>query len=144
LLLVSKNQAIALETLNVVGMLQNHKLARPYKMLVGIVFVTKICYKAEWLGKTIFRIDTFSPSSILCHICGNKNLIQPWKIVSGFVQNAVLIMRDINAAINIKQIALKVLSLFGILPLERRDPIKGKQEDSLTEVREWIMKPSDL
>ena len=71
--LISENQAIALETLNVKGMQKNHCLAQAIRDSAWSSFVTKLEYKAEWFGKTILRIGRFEPSSKLCNVCGYHN-----------------------------------------------------------------------
>ncbi|WP_292391871.1 IS200/IS605 family element RNA-guided endonuclease TnpB, partial [Methanosarcina sp. UBA5] len=105
--LVSENQAIALETLNVKGMQRNHHLAQAIGDSAWSCFVTKLEYKAEWLGKTILRIGQFEPSSKLCSVCGyhNSGLTlkdRGWTCPDCKTKHD----RDINAAINIKKFAL--------------------------------------
>jgi putative transposase len=106
--LVRENQAIALETLNVSGMVKNHCLAQSISDAGWSSFVDKITYKAEWYGKTILRIGQFEPSSKLCSVCGyhNSNLtlaIREWTCP----ECNTIHDRDINAAINIKKFALQ-------------------------------------
>lgn len=123
---VRENQAIALETLNIEGMLQNHKLAKAISDASWSSFVSKICYKADWFGKTVLRIDTFVPSSKTCHVCGSKKVDltlkdREWTCTECKSHHD----RDINAAINIKQMALDVLQLFNkISPVERRKELE--------------------
>jgi putative transposase len=112
---VCENQAIALETLNVAGMVKNHCLAQAISDAGWSSFVAKLEYKAEWLGKTILRIGRFEPSSKLCSVCGYHNSeltlkIRKWECPS--CNN--LHDRDINAAINIKKFALIDQNLIGI------------------------------
>ncbi|AKB51481.1 Mobile element protein [Methanosarcina barkeri str. Wiesmoor] len=71
--LISENQAIALETLNVKGMVKNHHLSQAISDSSWSIFVTKLEYKATWFGKTILRIGQFEPSSKLCNVCGYHN-----------------------------------------------------------------------
>lgn len=105
--LISENQAIALETLNVDGMIKNHHLAQSISDASWSSFVTKLQYKAEWSGKTILRIGRFQPSSKVCNNCGyyNKDLtlkIREWTCPDCNAFHD----RDVNAAINIKKFAL--------------------------------------
>ena len=105
--LISENQAIAVETLNIRGMMSNHKRAQSTGDSAWYSFVLKLQYKAEWFGKTIFKINQWLPSSKMCNICGYKhpNLtenIREWQCP----ECKTLHDRDINAAINIKNFAL--------------------------------------
>ena len=105
--LISENQAIALETLNVKGMVKNHHLAQAISDSAWSSFVTKLEYKAQWSGKTILRIGQFEPSSKLCNVCGyhNSELTlkdREWTCPDCKTPHD----RDINAAINIKKFSL--------------------------------------
>ncbi len=105
--LVSENQAVALETLNVIGMAKNHHLAQAISDSAWSSFVTKLEYKAQWFGKNILRIGQFESSSKLCSVCGyhNKELQlkdREWTCPDCKTKHD----RDINAAINIKKFAL--------------------------------------
>ena len=105
--LISENQAVAVETLNVKGMMRNHKLAQAIGDSAWSSFVLKLTYKAEKFGKTIFKIGLFEPSSKTCSSCGFKLkeldlIVREWQCPSC----NVLHDRDINAAINIKKFAI--------------------------------------
>jgi putative transposase len=67
--LIRENQAIAIEDLNVSGMMANHKLAKSIQDASWGTFVGMLKYKAEWYGKTILQIGRFQPSSKICS-CG--------------------------------------------------------------------------
>ena len=113
--LICENQAVALETLNVKGMVKNHHLAQAISDSAWSSFVTKLEYKAEWFGKTILRIGQFEPSSKLCSVCGyhNKELQlkdREWTCPDCKTKHD----RDINAAINIKKFALIDQNLIGL------------------------------
>jgi putative transposase len=113
--LVSENQAIAVETLNVKGMVKNHCLAQSISDAGWSSFVSKLEYKAEWCGKTILRIGRFEPSSKLCNVCGyhNSNLtldVREWICPDCKTRHD----RDINAAINIKKFSLQDQNLIVI------------------------------
>lgn len=110
--LIRENQSIALEDLNVKGMLSNHKLAQAISDVSWSSFVTMLEYKAEWHGKNILRIGRFEPSSKTCSCCGWKNTELTLKDREFSCQECGMVMdRDINAAINIKQFALNNLSV---------------------------------
>ena len=105
--LISENQAIAVETLNIKGIMKNHKLAQAIGDSAWYSFVTKLTYKAEWFGKTIIKIGMFEPSSKTCNICGFQNseltlIDREWQCPECKNTHD----RDINAAINIKNFAL--------------------------------------
>ena len=113
--LVCENQAIALETLNVEGMLKNHKLAQHIADASWSSFVTLLEYKAQRHGKTILRIGQFEPSTKICSKCGyyNRELSladRDWVCPDCGTHHD----RDINAAINIKRFALDKQNLIGI------------------------------
>jgi len=105
--LIGENQAVAVETLNIKGMLSNHHRAQSTGDSAWYSFVLKLTYKAEWFGKTVMKINQWMPSSKTCNICGYKhpNLtenIREWQCP----ECKTLHDRDINAAINIKNFAL--------------------------------------
>ena len=106
--LIRENQTIALETLAVKNMVKNHCLAQAISDASWSTFVSMLEYKAEWYGKNILRIGQFAPSSKTCSNCGsiNKELTlkdREWTCGSC----STVLDRDVNAAINIKNFALK-------------------------------------
>lgn len=66
---IDENQAIALEDLNIKGMVKNHNLARHISDSSWGEFVRMLEYKAEWYGSTVVKIGRFQPSSKICS-CG--------------------------------------------------------------------------
>jgi putative transposase len=112
--IINENQVnmIGIEDLNVKGMVANRKLSKSISDVSWSKFVEMLKYKANFKGIRIIEIDRFAPSSQLCNCCGyqNKELMlsdREWKCPKcGEVHD-----RDINAAINIKNIALKQLKL---------------------------------
>ena len=126
--IVRENQAIAVETLNVSGMMKNHCLARAISDAAWSEFFGMVKYKAEWYGKTVIHIGQFEPSSKICNVCGtvNKTLTlsdRTWICESCNTTHD----RDINASINIKNIALQPQNLISISsPAGRREgPVGG-------------------
>jgi len=112
--LISENQAIAVETLNVKGMMRNHKLAQAIGDSAWHSFVLKLSYKAEQFGKTLLKIGMFEPSSKNCNVCGYHNseltlVDRDWLCPDC----QTLHDRDVNAAINIKNFALITAGMAG-------------------------------
>jgi len=114
--LVRDNQAIAVETLNVVGMMKNHHLAQAIGDASWSEFFRQLDYKSEWYGKTLLRIGRFEPSSKICNVCGSINhdlklSDREWTCaVCGTLHD-----RDVNASINIKKFALQDQNLIGVV-----------------------------
>jgi putative transposase len=106
--LISDNQTVCIEDLNIKGMLANHKLALSISDCGWSMFVDMLRYKAEWQGKNILKIGRFEPSSKLCNCCGSINKELTLKDREWTCSNCnSLLDRDVNASINIKNFALK-------------------------------------
>jgi len=67
--LVSGYGFIGIETLNVAGMLKNHKLARSISDVGWSEFIRQLEYKAAWVGTQVVQIGMFEPSTKECHHC---------------------------------------------------------------------------
>lgn len=112
--LIRENQSIALENLNVKGMMQNGKLSKSIADAAWGRFVRMLEYKAEWYGVNIITIGRFDASSKKCHDCGHiyKELIlkkRDWTCQRFGVKHD----RDWNASKNIKTFALKQRGVSG-------------------------------
>ena len=113
--LVKNYDVICLEDLNVKGMEQNHHIARAIQGAAWSEFVRQLEYKSEFFGKNVLFIGRFEPSSKLCHKCGyiNQDLKlsdREWVCpICGKKHD-----RDINAAMNIKEIAFDNQNLVGV------------------------------
>lgn len=102
-LIAKNNDLIVMETLNVKGMLQNHKLAKSLNDVSFYAIKSEMEWQCKKRGKYLVFIDQWFPSSQTCSNCGFvnkevKNLgVREWKCpVCGKVHD-----RDINAATNI-------------------------------------------
>ena len=106
--LVSENQVIAIESLNVKGMVRNHHLAKAISDVSWGRFFSMLEYKGFEHGCEIRKIDTFYPSSQTCSCCGFKNPVVKNLSVREWVcpQCGVHHDRDANAAMNILNRAL--------------------------------------
>ena len=71
--LVNENQVIALESLNVKGMIKCRNLSKSIADASWSSFVDKLIYKAHWSQHCkIVKVDTYFPSSHLCSETGLK------------------------------------------------------------------------
>lgn len=106
--LVKECRTIAIEDLNVKGMMKNHCLAKSISDVGWSMFTTMLEYKCEWYGVNLLKIGRFEPSSKTCSNCGavNKELTlkdREWACKNCNTKHD----RDINAAVNIKNFALR-------------------------------------
>jgi putative transposase len=122
--LLSENQTIVIEDLNVKGMLKNHRLSGSIQELSLNRFKEMLKYKSKWYGRDVIEIDRWFPSSKLCNSCGYKNTEltlsdRSW-ICPKCGKNHD---RDINAAINILKEGKRIkigMSLPELTPLESK------------------------
>jgi putative transposase len=106
--LVSENDVICVEDLNVSGMMKNRKLSKAVAD-VGIFELNRqIEYKAQWYGKEVIKISRWFPSTKTCSSCGNVRIMKLSQRVYE-CECGLTMDRDLNAAINIKK-AGEVLS----------------------------------
>lgn len=101
--IVSENQAIFSEYLNVKGLMKNHRQAKSIGDASWYEFTRQLEYKSAWNGRIYHKVDRFFPSSQLCSSCGfkyeavkTKNL-REWRCPNCGAYHD----RDINAAVNI-------------------------------------------
>ena len=122
--LLSENQTIVMEDLNVEGMMKNHKLAKSIQELSLNKFKSMLMYKSYWYGRDIIQVDQWFPSSKLCSVCGFKHSELTLKDRSWICPVCLTNHdRDVNAAINIRNEGLKIkigLSSPELTPLESR------------------------
>ena len=132
--LLSENQTIVIENLNVKGMLKNHKLARSIQELSLYRFKEILKYKAKWYDREVIEVDRWFPSSKLCSNCGYKNKELTLKDREWICPECnSLLNRDLNAAINIKNEGMKIkigMSLSELTPLESKslDPLRIRNQ----------------
>lgn len=108
--LVSNYDIIALEDLNVKGMVKNHKLAKHIADASWGTFVRFLQYKADWNDKQVVKINRYYPSSKTCCECGWINQSLTLSIREWTCPNGHLLDRDVNAAKNILKEGLKIIS----------------------------------
>ena len=109
-ILVSENQTICIEDLNVKGMIRNHKLAQHIASCSWSKFFAMLEYKASWYGCRIIRVPTMYPSSQTCSCCGYRNplvknlAVRIWECPVCHTTHD----RDKNAAVNILRKGLAI------------------------------------
>ena len=110
--LLSENQTIVIEDLNVKEMMKTKYLAKSIQELSLSRFINILTYKAKWYGRDIIEIDRWFPSSKLCSCCGykNQNLTLTDRVWTCPNCQSTL-NRDLNAAINIKNEGERILKI---------------------------------
>ena len=100
--LATEFDTIAIEDLNVKGMMRNRHLARSIADAGFAEFRRQLEYKAAMTGARVHVVDRFFPSSKTCHSCGT---IHPMKLSDRvMVCDCGNVMdRDLNAAMNLEQ-----------------------------------------
>ena len=109
--LVEEYDFIAMEDLNVSGLIKNRRLAYSIADVRWSQLLTFIKYKCEWYGKVFKQVDRFYASSKICSKCGtyhkdivNSLSVREWVCPDCGAHHD----RDMNAA---KNILIKALSV---------------------------------
>ncbi len=109
--IVNENQVIVCENLAVKNMMQNHKLAKAIHQVGWGMFMTMLKYKAEMDGKVYLEVDRFFASSKTCHVCLNIVDSLPLEVRTWTCPNCKTTHdRDVNAAINLRDEGLRILT----------------------------------
>lgn len=101
--IVSENQVIVSENLQIRNMVKNHHLAKSINDVSWYELTRQLEYKSKWNGREYVKIDTFYASSQLCSACGYQNAatkdlsVREWICPNCGTKHD----RDINAAKNI-------------------------------------------
>ena len=101
--IISENQVIVSENLQIKNMVKNHHLAKAICDVSWYELIRQLEYKAKWNGRKYIKIDTFYASSQICSACGYQNTetkdlsVRKWECPVCGVKHD----RDINAAKNI-------------------------------------------
>lgn len=109
--LVERYDLIAMEDLNVEGLLKNHKLAYSIADVRWLQLTNFIRYKCNWYGKDFKQVDRFYASSKICSCCGayHKDIVNAFSIREWTCPDCGSHHdRDVNAAKNILTQALSM------------------------------------
>jgi len=112
--LCKENKLIAIEDLNIKGMLKNHCLAKSISNQSWYWLIKKIEYKSKRYGGEVVKAKRFYPSSKTCNHCGYINQDLELKDRKWECPKCKTILdRDENAAKNILSQVLRELNLKG-------------------------------
>ena len=108
---VKSHDYVVMETLKIHNLIKNRKLSKSIADVGWSMFVNMIEYKCERYGKEFVQIDQWFPSSQICSRCNHKDgkkalSIREWTCNNCGTHHD----RDINAAINIKNKGLEMIS----------------------------------
>lgn len=101
--------AVAVEDLNMRAMSQGLNLGRSTLDNGYGMFVTLLKYKLEEQGKRLITIDRWYPSTKTCSCCGNTRPMRLSDREYVCPECGLIIDRDVNAAINIRNEAMRML-----------------------------------
>jgi putative transposase len=126
---ISKNHAvIGIEDLNVSGMLANGKLSKAIADMGFYELRRQLEYKSLLYGSKLVIVDRFYPSSKTCSHCGEKKIsLSLSQRVFKCDHCGFECDRDLNAAINLKQEAVRLTVL--ACGLDSADTNRMKQEE---------------
>lgn len=125
---------IAVEDLNIKGLLRNRKLGRHIADASWGTFVRLLQYKAEWNGKRLVMVNRIYPSSKTCSECGWIHKDLKFSERQWICPNGHKLDRDLNAAKNILREGLELLSS-GTGNYTCRDQIRPSSKAQVGEAR---------
>lgn len=111
--IAGKNHAaVAVETLNVKGMVKNHHLAKSVSDASMSYFLLRLEAKCTARGKLFVKMDRWFPSSQICSACGYVNnevrdlSVREWECPECHTRHD----RDVNASLNIAREGYRLIA----------------------------------
>ena len=129
--LVKTKPVLVFEDLNINGMIKNHKLAKSISDAGWGGFVRMCTYKAERVGGRVIKADRWFASSKTCSRCRcKKDELNLDTRIFKCDSCGLEIDRDLNAAINLKNWAIK-----NYVPPDRRESTPAQVNEGSKRVR---------
>ncbi len=113
--LAKNHSTIVVEDLNVSGMMANHKLAKSISDMGFYEFRRQLEYKTKLYDSELVIADHWFPSSKTCSTCGTKKeALSLSERVFNCENCGFSLDRDLNAAINLKNVVSHTMSVCGL------------------------------
>lgn len=127
--IVKHCEFIAMETLNIRGMIRQGSLSRSIHEIGWGKLIEMIRYKSEWYGREFVQIDRWFPSSKKCNVCGEINhglgcYEREWECPHCHS----ILQRDVNAAKNILDEGLRATGSMVLCLVDFKPIGQGKFE----------------
>ena len=136
--LTHENQVktIAVEDLNIKGMVRNRHLSKAITDASWSEFLRMLQYKCNWYGINFIKVNRFAPTSKTCSVCGHVNQElqlkdRTWTCIKCKTKHD----RDVNASVNIKDLVRQ--ELLDIKPAENSIRKLRSKKQEATPVRVW-------
>lgn len=110
--IIKNHDIIGIENLSVKNMLQNNIMSKSISEASWKQFIRMLEYKGNWYGKKVIAVSKNYASSQICSLCSYKNKqvrnlnVRKWTCLNCGVHHD----RDINASINIRNEAIRLLT----------------------------------
>jgi len=111
--IVKNHDVVAVEDLNIKGMVKNRHLSRAISDVGWGLFLDMLAYKAKWAGKHFVKIGRFEATSKTCSTCGERKPMPLSVRTYACGGCGTVLDRDWNASLNIRAAGLAVLNACG-------------------------------
>lgn len=141
--IVNNASVIGIETLKITNLLKNRKLAKTLSDSALGGFLTMLKTKAESKGIPVVEADMFYASSKTCSNCGHKKTdLKLSERTYHCSQCGISIDRDVNAAINLRNVAVGHTETKNVCGVQvRPNNVQKKARETETEKTCWKQLP---
>lgn len=136
---IAKNwDIIAIESLDVKSMMQYRQFSRHIGDVGWSMFATALKWQCEKKGKHLVQIGRYEPSTKTCSSCGHVQDM-PLNVRTYDCDNCDLVLdRDLNAAINIKNLGIHKINTAGTAEIHARGDMSRSHDHSAREAARAI------